>query len=402
MKPTAEEKKEYVLRLKKSLYGLKQSPRCWNKKFAEELKKLGFEADVNDPCLFWIRNGKFQGFLIIYVDDMIFAGNDLKILNRYIKKLKRIFKMKDMGEPTKFLGLNVKRDRKNRILTLDQSDYCQEILKRFNMQDCNSTQIPMCPKSKKPEKVPEKKKRKKYNKKERRRMNRLNQTKFDGAPFPYREAIGSLLYLGNATRPDIMFAINWLSRKQCNPTQADWQAVKQIFRYLKGTTRLGLKYTGTQKGIVGHSDASFGDCDDTKKSTAGVLVRLNGDLVTWSSKRQGTVANSTCEAEYVAINSCLLESVGVNETVRRATGKRLDPILIYGDNTASLKCTNKPGSPKLKHLTEIKVYTILDYVIKNKVKLEWVESAEQDADILTKALPREAFQKLRDRLLSVV
>lgn len=217
---------------------------------------------------------------------------------------------------------------------------------------------------------------------------------------PYREAIGSLLYLANGTRLDISHAVNMLSRKQNNPTKEDWSAVKRIFRYLRGTTELGLLYEGKTGELIAYADASLGDCDETKRSTTGVIVKLFGDVVYWTSRRQSTVAGSTCEAEYNAMNTATMELTAVNAMVLRATGKTCLPAVLYGDNTAAIESASKPGSPKLKHLTSIKQHYILECNLRGIINIQWVCSRNQEADILTKALPRQAFLYLREKLLS--
>jgi len=239
------------------------------------------------------------------------------------------------------------------------------------------------------------------NRKERKQLKKIKkQQQYDQSPFPYREAIGSLAYLANGTRPDITYAVNMLSRKQANPSRMDWENVKRIFRYLNGTRKMGLKYTSEKDGLIAYADASYGDDTDTKKSTTGFIIRLHGDIVAWSSKRQGNVSTSTCEAEYVALNAALQEAVATNATVKRATGKEYLPIELFGDNSSSLSCAEKPGVPSLRHIPDIKFHYILHAVINEQATIEWVSSKEQDADILTKPLTREPFQHLRSRIVT--
>lgn len=127
---------------------------------------------------------------------------------------------------------------------------------------------------------------------------------------PYREAIGSLLYLAGSTRPDIAFAVNLLSRHQINPTESEWKMVARIFRYLKGTKSLGLKNMGRQEGLLAYSDASFADCKSSV-STCGFVIKLYGDTIAWQVNKQSYVALSTCEAEYVAMNQACQEIIAI-------------------------------------------------------------------------------------------
>ena len=382
-----QERKSKVCKLRKSLYGLKQSPNRWNKKFAEIAAKLGFEHESIDPCLFFFRKKNFVCFLLLYVDDFLLAGNNKAKLLELIEHFKREIKVVNLGEPKRYLGIEINRDRKNKRIVLGQSEYCGKVLERFGMANSKPQDTPMATRN--------------AQKDENKNMRAKEEEKRDITPcFPYREAIGSLLYLANLTRPDISYAVNFLSRKQISPTNEDWTMVKRVFRYLNGTRELGLVYESKTEKLDGFADASFGDCPVTRKSTMGVIVKLFGDLVYWTSKRQGIIANSTCEAEYVALNQATLELIAMNSFIRRAVGKTFTPFTLHGDNTASIQCTAKSGSPKLKHLTDIKLHYILDCVTKGLVKLRWVPSGEQEADFLTKALPRVKFLEFRKRLMS--
>ena len=348
--------------------------------------------------MYWLKREKFEAFLILYVDDILLAGNDESELLKITESLTKIFEVSNLGEPTKYLGIEIKRNREKREMTLNQREYSVNMLKRFNMWSAKPQDIPMATKSvsNKQKEIWDKRELEKPMENEQSNtIKRENEPKL----FPYREAIGSLLYLGNTTRPDILYAVNALSRRQTNPTRFDWEEVKRVFRYVRGTLDLGLKYFGKTNEIIAFTDASFGDCESTRKSTSGIIVKLFNDPVFWSSKRQGTVSNSTCEAEYIALNSGLIECIGVSATAQRAIGLSLEPYKIFGDNTASLKCASKPGAPKLKHLTDIKLHHILDHVVRNKANIHWIGSEEQEADILTKPLPKRAFIHLREKLL---
>jgi len=171
------------------------------------------------------------------------------------------------------------RDRPNQIMTIRQPKYTNKILERFNMADSKPMSTPMVT-----------------------RGNETKNPKIENTTInvPYREAIGSLLYLAGTTRPDITYAVNRLSRKQNDPTEDDWRGVKRIFRYLQGTRELGLRYTAELDDLTLYTDASFAD-NPGSFSTGGYLITLFGDPIAWRSKKQRFVAMSTYEAEFVSV-----------------------------------------------------------------------------------------------------
>ena len=181
--------------------------------------------------------------------------------------------MKDLGEPEIFLGMRIIRDRPNKTLALKQTEYTEKILERFNITECKTQRIPMVIRQVKNRVL-----------KTEENSNEAEEFKIK-AKAPYREAIGSLLYLAGATRPDIGFAVNYLSRRQVNPTEEDWKEVKRIFRYLRGTSNLGLTYRAKDENPAAMTDVSFRDCSDSS-STGGYIIKLFGDPIMWRSHKQ--------------------------------------------------------------------------------------------------------------------
>ena len=248
------------------------SPKRWNVRFSEEALKLGLEKDINEPCLFtWRKEGKVV-LLILYVDDILLAGNDKQKLDEVKMKLSLAFKMKDLGEPENYLGMKIIRDKENKILMLKQTEYIEKILERFNMKDFKAQRTPMVTRH--------------VKKRELKNEENLDRTDDSNhkTKAPYREAIGSLLYLAGATRPDIAFAVNYLSRRQINATEDEWKEMKRIFRYLRGTSDLGLTYKAKDETLEAMTDASFRDCSDSS-STSGYIVKLFGDPIMWRSHK---------------------------------------------------------------------------------------------------------------------
>lgn len=271
-----------VCRLNKSLYGLKQASCVWNQKLDAALKHFGLIATKSDACVYHILRDRSILVVAVYVDDVIIISNDIELKNALKNHLSNKFKMKDMG-PAKFvLGMRITRDVKSGSISIDQSQYIRNILDRFGMSDCNSLSTPMdanqkltsdmCPKTIA----------------EREEM----------ANVPYQEAMGSILFAAQVSRPDIQFAVSCVSRFNNNPGKAQWLAVKRMLRYLKGTVEKRLTYhrDGNSEQL-GYCDADFaGDSVDRRSTTGHIFILQNG-AISWNSKKQHTVALSTTEAE---------------------------------------------------------------------------------------------------------
>lgn len=215
---------------------------------------------------------------------------------------------------------------------------------------------------------------------------------------PYREAIGSLLYLANGTRPDITYAVNVLSRKQSEPSITDWMKVKRVLRYLKGSKDLGLLYEGKDDCLLCYADASLGTNDEEGRSTSGYVVKLFGDVISWRTKKQTHVALSSAEAEFIAMSFACREIVCINEMCRRILKLDLMPIL-YEDNRAAIDLAKTDDAQSFKHIVKL-CYHYIRLEVRNKnLLLEWIGSNEQLADFFTKSLPKTKFDYFRSYLI---
>ena len=217
----------YVCRLNKSIYGLKQSARCWNCTLDEFLTSSGYRRSAADECIYikQIKNSNSKiSFVIlaVYVDDMLPVSNDIDFLNAEKKSLCDRFEMTDQGEIHCILGMSIMRDRQNRTMYISQQNYAEGILKRFGMEGCKPISTPM---------------------ENNAKFHKLSD---EDEPFDtqtYQQAIGCLTYLATITRPDISVAVSTLSRYMSCPSKAHWTGVKRIICYLKGTIDFGLKFS---------------------------------------------------------------------------------------------------------------------------------------------------------------
>eukprot|EP00253_Pinus_taeda_P020694 PITA_20694 len=211
----------------------------------------------------------------------------------------------------------------------------------------------------------------------------------------YRSMIGSLLYM-TATRPDIIHAVGIVGRFQANPKEAHLQAVKRIFKYLQGTQNYGLWYPrDADLTLHAYTDADWVGSVDERKGTSGGAFFMGSRLVSWFSKKHSSIALSTSEAEYVAAASCCTQLLWMMQTLQDFQITCTPPISIFYDNTSAINISKNPVMhSKTKHIP-IKYHFLREQVFEKKVKLEYVSSKEQVADILTKPLPRETFEYLR-------
>jgi hypothetical protein len=188
--------------------------------------------------------------------------------------------MKDLGELHLFLGMEVEKNRDEQILRINQIKYLKEILKRFRMEDCKPIRVPFDPKVK---------------------LQRNPNGNDESKGFPYQQAVGSLMYAMLCTRPDLAYPINVLNQHLANPNMEHWMAIKRIFRYLQGTLQMKLQFGATpSKEVFGYCDVDWGGDLEDRRSTTRFVFMIGGGAISWSSKRQPTIALSTTEVEYMA------------------------------------------------------------------------------------------------------
>ena len=365
-----------VCKLKHSLYGLKQSPRCWNEVLHKQLLNMQFVQSAHDSCIYI---GKVNGdlvFLAVYVDDLIIASQKLSVIKKTKTLFAQKFAVKDMGQLHYFLGVRV--EQTDSTVWLSQEKYCNNILERYEMSDCYAVATPM-ETTARPTKAHD-------------HSKMCDQRQ-------YQSAIGSLLYLAGATRPDISYAVHKLAQYCSSPTTEHWNLVKRVLRYVKGTVGLGLLYQRQDNSLLEvYSDSDYaGDMSD-RKSTSGYALVKNGAVVSWKSKKQSIVAQSTAEAEYVALYFSAQETFWMRQLLLDLKEKLSEPTVIHEDNQAAIRIVNNPvDHPKTKHIAT-KFHFIRQQVQDGTVKIVYCPTDLMLADILTKPLARDRFTRLRSCL----
>ncbi|XP_050897081.1 secreted RxLR effector protein 161-like [Lathyrus oleraceus] len=217
-------------------------------------------------------------------------------------------------------------------------------------------------------------------------------------PTLYKSLVGSLRYL-TSTRPNILYVVGVVSRYMEAPTTTHFKTAKRILRYIKGTTNFGLHYYSSNSyEIIGYSDSDLsGDLDD-RKSTTGFVFFMGDIAFTWMSKKQPIVTLSTCEAEYVAATPCVYHAVWLRNLLKELKMSREDPVEICVDNKSTLALAKNPVFHERSKHIDTRYHFIRERIKKKKVKLKYVVSRDQAADIFTKPLKLETFVKLRNML----
>ncbi|XP_020415542.1 uncharacterized protein LOC109948051 [Prunus persica] len=364
----------HVCRLLKSLYGLKQAPRAWNERFTTHLLTLGFVQSLADTSLFIRVSGSDLLVLLLYVDDIILTGNNSVLIQQTITALSREFDMKDLGQLTYFLGLQVQYTSTG--IHVNQSKYAADLLLKAGMTQCKPCSTPCLPTAK--------------------------LLKFDGTPLSdptvYRSLVGGLQYL-TFSRPDIAFAVNTLCQFMHTPTDSHFAAVKRVLRYLAGTLTHGIHFTSGDVHLQAYSDADWaGDVND-RRSTTGSVVFLGNNPISWCAKKQNTVSRSSTEAEYRALAITSAELSWLHQLLRDLHVFLDRPPVLWCDNISALALASNPVfHARTKHI-EIDFHFIRERVTRGDMLVSHIPSSNQLADIFTKGLHTSQFSYLRDNLM---
>lgn len=369
-----------VCKLQKSLYGLKQAPKNWNQKFTGFLKSLNFESTDDDPCVYYNKDRSL--IIALHVDDGLMAGKSESYMIEILRKLNKEFQItynNGKGKVLSYLGMEIQLRQTG--IFISQSKYAERIVHRFKLDEVNPVYTPI----------------------ERGMVTdseHLVNDKTLEKSEPYREAVGSLLYLATISRPDISFAVNYLSRFNNKPMLSHWKMIKRVFQYVKGTMKFGIFFDGKRK-LIGYSDSDHGGDLDTMCSTSGVLL-LRGGPIVWFTQKQHTVANSTAEAEYRAAISAIDDISWIRRLANELEHLDINkPTTLYVDNQSAIHMLQNTLEGKItkgkKHV-EISRKFIQQH-IGSTIEPQHVKSEDQLADILTKPLLRKVFERLRCKII---
>ncbi|XP_072053949.1 uncharacterized protein [Arachis hypogaea] len=363
-----------VCKLTKSLYGLKQASRQWNIKLSAALADLGFTPSENDHSLFTKSTSTTFTAILVYVDDLVLAGDDLSEIQAVKMFLDDKFKIKDLGLLKFFIGMEVARN--NAGIALYQRKYALDLITDCGLLGAKPASTPM-----------------EYT---------TSLSKASGSPLPdatiYRRLVGRLLYLTN-TRPDLSYSVGCLSQFMDSPTDAHLKAAYRIIRYLKQSPATGLFFcVNNSFTLSGYTDSDWGACKDTRKSISGYCFFLDQTLISWKSKKQATVSRSSSEAEYRALANGTCELVWLLKLLKEFNILPPLPVDIFCDNKSAIYIASNPVFHERTKHVEVDCHVARNKFKEGVSNLRHVVSSEQRADLFTKSLPPGPFSHLLSKL----
>ncbi|KAJ3686759.1 hypothetical protein LUZ61_015923 [Rhynchospora tenuis] len=364
----------HVCLLKKSIYGLKQSPRAWFQKLSSTLIQFGFTPSKYDPSLFLAHCNGHTTIVLVYVDDILVTGSNQHHVNSCISQLHSRFAIKDLGLLHYFLGISVTSNATG--LHLSQAKYIHDILSRTNMLNAKPVSTPIA--------------------------TDISLFPTDSEPFSdphlYRSTVGALQY-ATVTRPDLSYAVNKLSQFMHSPTLNHWSAVKRVLRYLCGTMDHGLQiHANSISQLHAYTDSDWAGSHFDRRSTSGFSIFLGNNLISWSAKKQHTVSRSSTEAEYRGLAITCTELLWVQFLLQELHVSLSSPPVMWCDNIgATFLASNPMFHSRTKHV-EIDFHFVREKVAAKTLLVRYLCSADQLADIMTKPLSTARFQFLRHKL----
>ncbi|KAH9799567.1 retrovirus-related pol polyprotein from transposon RE2 [Citrus sinensis] len=369
------QKPQHICKLRKAIYGLKQAPRAWFARFRTAMtSQWNFQNSKSDNSLFYKRENGHLLLVLVYVDDIIITGSNSARVQQVIQDMQHTFALKDLGELSYFLGIEV--SKLNNGIHLSQAKYIADILMKHDLTHCSPVPTPM--------------------------STGQYLTKASGTDIAnvsqYRSIIGALQYV-TLTRPEISFSVNKLSQFLSYLKSSHWEACKRLLRYLKGTIHFGLQfYNCGALQINCFSDSDWAGDRDDRKSVAGFAVFLGPNLVSWSSKKQSVVSRSSAEAEYRALAHAASEVVWIKSLLAELQVQLSTTPLMWCDNQSAISLAYNPiYHAKTKHV-ELDIHFIRDKVASKEIDVCFVPSEDQTTDVLTKALTFNQFHYLRSKL----
>ena len=362
-----------VLRLVKAVYGTKQGGRVWYEEIRDKLSSMGYQRTEADHAVFTRTRNSALSIIALYVDDITMASKDIETINQDKAALRESYEMTDLGNISWILGMHVTCDRDAGWIAISQEKYAEEILERFGKSDIRPISTPTLANE---------------------HLTKLTSPEIDVKS--YQSAIGALMYPMLGTRPDLAYTVAALGRHSASPGAEHQHALDRAFRYLRATSNRRLVFQrGTPDGITLHGfvDADWASDVNDRKSMSGFVFMLGGAAVSWSSKKQTSVALSSTEAEYIAAAHATKEVIWLR---RLLTDLGLDlnsPTTLHIDNQSAIAIARNPEfHDRTKHI-EIRHHFLRQKVEGEEIHLSYIPTEDQTADVLTKGLVREKHER---------
>ena len=376
--PPGFEQPNKVLKLNKAIYGLKQSGRKWYGTLRDTLTSQGFKQMPFDPCVF-----VGPVILAVYVDDMPIVGY-IKEIQSFKSSMAKTYPCKDLGQVKYLLGFEINIDDNG--ISISQRAYADRVLTRFGMQECNSRKTPLDPNTFPPRSTD---------------SENVDQSRMK----TYQQIIGSINYLVSGTRPDLAFTVSMLSTFNSNPSEEHLALAKQVLRYLKATINLSIHYSfkSAPLSLSMFADASWVNDPDTARSFNGYILKLADSVICWSSKRQSSVAKSTCEAEYMACSyaaSHLIWATAALKEIEQHFNQKIDiptPTLLTDNQAAIDLIRDGRITQRSKHIA-VHHHFVREKFEQGELLIRHTPSDENQADICTKALPLPLLTRMIDSI----
>ena len=356
-------------KLKRCIYGLKQSPREWNNRMTNYLFQLGFVPTTFDPCV--LIHKKELLFISLYVDDTAIYGPDNSLMKETIDGLKREFQVSDMGNLNWLLGIQIEYTKSG--INLSQTAYIDKILKRFDMTECNPLSTPLDSNIKLRKGTPE--------------------DAIDNISL-YQQIIGSLMYCVTGTRPDLAYTVTFLSQYSSCPNKNHLGAAKRVLRYLKGTSSWKLHYPWNNPlTLETYTDADYGNDPDDRISWSGYISKLGNATISWRSRKQRSVSTSTTESEYMALCTGVKHHIWLQSGLKALRHPKIPNAVLTDNNGAKDIAENPKLNDRSKHI-DIQYHFTRQQVQLGNIILIHTPGKGNPADICTKPLPRVAHEEL--------
>ncbi len=361
----------------KCLYGLKQARTVWNTNFDGLVTTFGLVASTVDPRVYHYQKDGVFLILCLCGDDGLLVCNTAQLVSDLFSYLQIHFEIKPKIVD-RFAGLHITRDRTSRKLYVSQPSYIANLLSAFNMQNCDSVSTPADSNS---------------------RLSPSQNLSDSLLKFHYRNAMGALIHFC-VTRPDLNFAVGQVAKHSSNPDKSNINAVKRILAYVKGTANYGICFGNNNNNtLVAFCDADYAGDTDTRRSTTGYIVMLNGGPVTWGSRQQQCFSLSTTEAEYVAACERTRQVVWLRNLFQDIGLVQKTATVLFCYNQGAIHLSKNPENHKRTKHIEVQYH----YVRKSKsdgiISVQYVSTKKTTCRrVRKKALPRDAFEISRNSI----
>ena len=375
-------------KLKKGIYGLKQSGALWYAVISKWLTDYGFEQSPIDACLYIYKVEGTTCIMNTYVDDLFVGCNDSAFKAKLLADLRKDFNITESDAIDDAIGIQVTKTENG--IKLHLTDYIENMLRRHNMDGCHSTSLPMDPGFEISQDPPP------TSEEERVALSKL----------PYASIIGELLWICRCCRPDIMFAVAILSRFTSCYSRRHFNALKHVLRYLRGTTSMGLEYAVSEaldlnNCLISYSDSDYAASKDDRKSTSGGIVYLGNCPISWSTRKQGTIATSTTEAEFTAMFETAKDVYFFRNLLETLHIKQSSPTILHCDNSGAFFLSKNPALHNRSKHFEIRYLKLREYVSNKHLLPYLISTKEMVADVFTKALTKPKFDQFRSKIFNL-